>query len=191
MMAAEQRRRHPVRGSGSINYLRVVALHISGLSNKEIAENLGCSTGMVGDALQSPEGLALITDAKRRIKENVFGRLEAELIDLADLSVNNLRRTVEATFAPGSRGKIHQDNVGLKLLGMFGYSEDALGDQRRKSDTQIDDALGRKLLSALEKANKNLDGEDLKLGKDAYIEDAVIVPPEAEEVPERKKAVNE
>lgn len=143
--------RVPARGEGSLVYLRIVALHISGLSHGEIGEKLDLSIDTVKNALTSAEGQALITEAKRRMKENVFGRLEGEIVDLAEQSVKNLRETVEAKFVPGSRGKIHQDQMGLKLLGILGYSEGAMGEKATAS-MSVNNELGERLLKSLEKA---------------------------------------
>lgn len=154
MSTQHPRMRVPARGEGSLYYLRIVALHISGHNHAEIAETLGVSENTVLNALSSAEGIALVQEAKRRMRENVFGRIEAELIDLANISVDNLRETVEAKFVPGSRGKIHQDQIGLKLLGVIGYTEESLG-ERKRGNLQVSKELGERLLGALDKANES------------------------------------
>lgn len=161
-MASNSPVRVRTRGEGSLNYLRGVALHIAGHSNEEIAGILDCSTSTVRDMLNSPEGIALIAEAKRRVKDNVFGKIEAELVDLAVLSIDNIRDTVEANFTPGSRGKIHQDTIGLKLLGVLGYTEGAMGGNQQAS-LSVSDQLGERILKALEKADhaKELHGRDV------------------------------
>lgn len=161
-MSGATREKVPARGQGSLNYLRIVALHISGYSHAQIAEQLDITPETASRALNSPEGIALLNEAKRRMRENVFGRIEAEIVDLAEMSINNIRETVEAKFIPGSRGKIHQDTMGLKLLGIIGYNEEAMK-ERRGSSLTVSDELGKRLLKALEKSEES---EQLHRGRD-------------------------
>jgi predicted transcriptional regulator len=140
-------------GEGSLNYLRIVALHISGHSREVIAEQLGITPATVTNALKSREGQAILEDAKRRMRENVFGRLESEILVLAERGVQNIRQTMEANFALGSRGKIHQDQVSLKMLGIIGYTEDSMSERRKTAGAQLNDDLAKALLKAIDKAD--------------------------------------
>jgi hypothetical protein len=144
----------------------MVLLHVAGKKNYEIAEIVGCDKQTVSNILGDPKAIALIAEARGQLKAGFLSNIGMRVMVLANRSLDNLEKTVNANIPVRHPSKRHQDKVGLELLKMIGYGETTGGD----AASNISRAVAERLTIALEKAN-----QVREIVVSEHIQEAVIV----------------
>ena len=132
---------------------QVVAYHVMGYNNKQIASLTGYSYDHVSDLLNDPRARKAITEAQKRMRGEMMSGIGDRMIGLAEVGVRGLARTVNAEFEPGTRAKAHQDSVTFGLLDRIGYGKKTEV-TTHKGSIQLSAESEERLVGALEKANK-------------------------------------
>lgn len=149
----------------------IILLHLAGLKNVEIAATLGITAQTVSNILGDEKAVELIEAGRDNIRKNLTTAMEDKLLVLANKSLDNLQKTVEADISVKHRAKVHQDRVGVDLLKLMGYGE-------KKNDNAvanpITNEIANRLASALERA---------ETVREIEIEEAEVI----EEIPTKEK----
>lgn len=110
---------------------RIILMHLQGLKNYEIAEELGITPTRVHQVLKDPSAQMQIQRFRREIQKKAHTHIETRMTELGEAAIENIALTLEADAQAGSRFKKHQDDVSFKLLDRIGYSP--------RSDRAIDE----------------------------------------------------
>lgn len=120
---------------------RMVLLRFMGKGNDEIQKILAQSgieytTQQICNVLNDPQSAEILAELKLRLRNNLLGEVESDLIEAARLGAKRIRETMEIEV-PNRTNSVafvrHQDNLGAKLLerlGYFGDEEEAEGKSR-------------------------------------------------------------
>lgn len=130
----------------------VVALHMMGYQNIQIAELTGYSDSNVSTIIKDPRTKKAILEGRRRYQEDTVSAIQDMLVDQAYEGMKKLGDTIDGEFKLGSDAKKHQDVMTLKLIDRVGFSPRAEAVQG-KGGIQLDPESSERLVSALEKAN--------------------------------------
>lgn len=138
----------------SIIHEQIVALHIAGKLNKEIALIVDRTPERVSQVLNSDRAKEIIQRVRLNMRERMREEIETRLVVLAEESVGRLEETVEAEFLLGSKAKEHQDSVAIQVLKGTGFlSKDFSADGETKRPP-LNNQQAERLIHALEKANR-------------------------------------
>lgn len=131
---------------------RIVIMHLQGLKNIEIAEELGMTPQRVHQVLRDPAALALINRFRQQLKDKAHSDIEMRMLALGAMAVGNIAETIEAQVPVGSRVKKHQDDVSIKLLDRLGYTPKTDRAREDEGGMKMDRDLQERLVKAMESA---------------------------------------
>lgn len=94
----------------------VLSLHLRGMRHKEIAEEVGFTESYVSGIINSDQGQIRIRETLKRIRASLAEDLVQQVRELAPLAIKRVRETLDDVCELGSKAKMHQDNVALKIL---------------------------------------------------------------------------
>jgi len=132
----------------------MLAMHLAAYSNVRIAQVTGYSPEHVSVMLNDPRAEKAIFALRKRLRKKAIGDIEDRMVDLAERSLQNIAETVEHRYdenAVASKGKMHQDDVGFKLLACLGYNGKGAKETEPRRLTLSADQ-GERLVTALEKS---------------------------------------
>ncbi len=132
---------------------QVVAYHLMGYTNQQIAGLCDYEPEHVSRVLNDPRAIKAIRTGRRRFMEIAHTEIGERIVYLADVGVRKMRQTVDADFDTGSRAKEHQDRVTFALLDRIGYGKTSTGGQV-ESGIRLSEEGEKNLISAIEKANE-------------------------------------
>jgi len=132
---------------------QVVGLHLAGWKHDDIGKKVGYTKTRVMQVLNDSQAKEIIRVAKLHLRKRMGEDIEDRLVLLSETSVGRLEETMDTTFIPGTKPKMHQDGLALGLLKGAGY----MG----KDDTSSEDPEGKitpklaqALVTALDKSNE-------------------------------------
>jgi predicted transcriptional regulator len=128
---------------------KIIIMHLQGMKNYEIADELGLTPTRVYQVLKDPAAQMQIQAFRREMRKSAHTDIEGRMTELGIAAIENIAQTIEVEIAPGHRAKKHQDDVSLKLLDRLGYTPRT---DRAIEDTGIrmDRDLQERLVGALE-----------------------------------------
>jgi len=97
-------------------------MHLQGMKNYEIADELGLTPTRVYQVLKDPAAQMQIQRFRREMRKKAHSDIESRMTELGTAAIENIAETIEVKIAPGHRAKKHQDDVSLKLLDRLGYT---------------------------------------------------------------------
>lgn len=134
-------------------YDRVVALHLAGYKNVNIAAITGYAEAHVSKILNDPRSQKAIKKLQKRLRENFHQRIEDQMLDLGEEAIRNIAETLEADIQAGTKPKKHQDKMSFDLLDRLGHgkkqAESESGSGVKLSDESVD-----RLANALNKSDE-------------------------------------
>lgn len=129
----------------------MLLLHMAGRTNVEIGEILGVTETRVSQVLRSDWAKKRIEHLRENVQANLMGSIDAQLVELAHRSIENIRKTVEAPISYLHPMKKHQDKLGMELLQGVGFLKSADRDDSGRLSFGEDAAA--RLSRAIERAN--------------------------------------
>lgn len=151
---------------------KIVGLHLAGWRNVDIAEALDITPITVTRVLADPKGRAIIEGTQKKMREKMRHNIEDALLELSETSVRNIAKTVNEDIPVMSKQKVHQDNVGFRLLAILGYDKKGSGQAPAGgggSAPLLSEDQGERLLRALSRADEvkeAVEGEDFAIVED-------------------------
>lgn len=125
---------------------QVVLLHLSGMSHGDIAKLTRYTPQRVYELLTDPIAVKLIEEGRAKIISGMLQNIDGRLVQLANRSLDNIQKTVDAKISALHPAKRHQDKLGIDLLRMIGYGESrANTDQGGSLTNEMADRLSRAL----------------------------------------------
>ena len=136
----------------TVEHERIVAMHIGGMDNKEIArissKTKKISEVRVSQIISDPQARKTIYEAIMKVRSQMMENLDGGLAVLADLGLKRMKETLDWEFVPGSNGKHHQDRLALDIAKLV------VGDRTQvESAPPLDTALSERLIEAIEASN--------------------------------------
>jgi len=132
---------------------KIVIMHLQGMKNFEIAQELGITPTRVYQVLKDPSAQMMIQRFRREMRKKAHSDIEGRMTELGVHAIENIALTIEAEAQAGSRFKKHQDDVSFKLLDRLGYTP--------RTDRAVDDGglkidrdLSERLVQALEQTQE-------------------------------------
>ena len=135
-----------------VKHDKVVIMHLQGLKNYEIAEELGITPQRVYQVLSDPAALVLINRFRQQLRDKAHNDIEMRMLSLGAMAIGNIAETIEADVPVGSRVKKHQDDVSFKLLDRLGYTPRSDHARDDEGGLKMDRDLQERLVSAMESA---------------------------------------
>ena len=139
----------------TVKHEQVVAMHIGGMSNEEIAANIKIkgknpSLVRVSQILSDPQARQTIGKAIMQIRGQMMENLDDGLIVLAQTAMKRMAETINfPDFLLGSDEKRHQDRLSLDLVKLvYGNNQNQAEDA-----PPLNEALSKRLIEALEQSN--------------------------------------
>ena len=136
----------------TVEHERIVAMHIGGMDNKEIArissKTKKISEVRVSQIISDPQARKTIYEAIMKVRSQMMENLDGGLAVLADLGLKRIKETMDWEFVPGSNGKHHQDRLALDIIKLL------KGDGIQGEEAPpLNEELFNRLTEALEDSN--------------------------------------
>ncbi len=139
----------------TIKHEQVVAMHIGGMDNGQIAANITIkgknpSVVRVSQILSDPQALRIINEAMMQVRSEMMENLDDGLAALAVTAMARIRETIDfPDFILGSDEKRHQDRLSLDLVKLvYSNNSNEIGDA-----PPLDAALSKRIAEAIEASN--------------------------------------
>jgi len=136
----------------TVKHEQIVAMHIGGMDNEEIASNIvikskNPSVVRVSQILSDPKARRIINEAMMKVRAQMMESLDD---GVAALSITAMKRIAETInfpdFVLGSDAKKHQDRLSLDLVKLvYGNRDSGLEDA-----PPLDAAMSKRIVEALE-----------------------------------------
>jgi predicted transcriptional regulator len=163
--------------NGPIKYWKpvhdqIIGLYLSGWEQKAIAEYLDMTQATVSRVISDPKGQAIIEGTQKKLREKMRHNIEDAILELSEKSVRNIAKTVNEDVPVMSKQKVHQDNVGFRLLAILGYDKASSAGAQASSSNQplLSEEQGERLITAIQKADEAKEVHAIE-GEDYTIED--------------------
>ena len=101
---------------------KIIIMHLQGMKNYEIADELGLTPTRVHQVLKDPSAQMQIQKFRAEMRKAIHVDIEGRMTELGTAALENIAQTIEVKIEPGARAKKHQDDVSLKLLDRLGYT---------------------------------------------------------------------
>ena len=73
-----------------VKHDKIVIMHLQGLKNTEIADELGITPQRVHQVLRDPAALALINRFRQQLRDVAHGDIEMRMLSLGAMAVGNI-----------------------------------------------------------------------------------------------------
>lgn len=137
-----------------MTHTQMVLLHMSGMDNGDIAEQMDCTPQRVSQVINDPQAQRIIEATKAKIMRQWEESVENRMQKLTEDALESVEETLGfRDFVLGTDAKKHQDNTAIKVLqgrGVLG------GEDKKSAEVGLDltTSLATRLATALERSNE-------------------------------------